>query len=90
MFRGSNVFTYLSKKNGVSKDNVQYVALNVVTKDVNKARISFLITDEKLMNELNNKQFHDYQDIKLIFNVSRVFNKETRYSHWEVEVIGVE
>ena len=89
MFKGSNVFTYLSKRNGVTKDGEGYVALNVLTKNTKKP-VSFYVSDLKVIDEINNRQFTDYQDVKLILECDRVFNPNTRYTNWQVKLIGVE
>lgn len=89
MFKGSNVFTYLSKKSGVTKEGESYLAINVLTKN-SKRPVSFFITDINLIDEINSRQFTDYQDIKLIVEINRVFNVKTRYTNWQVELIGVE
>lgn len=89
MFKGSNVFTFLSKRNGVTKDGESYVSVNVLTKHTKKP-ISFIVTKPELIDLINNRQFTDYQDIKLIVEFDRVFNSKTRYSNWQVELVGVE
>lgn len=89
MFKGSNVFTFLSKRNGVTKDGEQYVAINVLTRSTKKP-VSFYVTDSKLIDEINSRQFTDYQDVKLILECDRVYNKATRYTNWQVNLVGVE
>ncbi|MFR8104702.1 MAG: hypothetical protein ACLU8F_06515 [Clostridia bacterium] len=88
MINGSAVFTYLGKKSGVTKDGEQYLALNVLTKDT-KQKFSFVIKDSSIIDKVSSRKFIDFQDIKLFFNIDRVFNNETRYSHWEIQLVGV-
>ncbi len=90
MFKGQGIFTYLTKRVGVTKDGVQYLCLDVVSKDLKKLKYGFIITDTSLIDKISQRQFHDYQDVKLFFEVSRVFNKEKRVNYWDVSVVDVE
>ena len=90
MFNGSGVFTYVGKRRGVTKDNINYLAFDVITNDNSKSKISFIATNENVINQIWNTDFHDFQDIKLHFCVNRIFNREKRASYWEVILIGVD
>lgn len=90
MIRGSCVFSYVGSKTGVTKDGEKYIALNVLTKDSNKRKFSFVITNSEIIDKVASRKYVDFQDIKVFFDVIRVFNSQTRYSHWEVNVVGVE
>lgn len=89
MIKGNSVFTFISRRLGVTKDGVKYLALDVLTKG-DKSKISFVVTDSKLIDSIQNKDLHDFQDIKCVFDIKRQFNNEKRISYWVVELIGVE
>ena len=38
MFKGQGIFTYLTKRVGVTKDGVQYLCLDFVSKDLKKLK----------------------------------------------------
>lgn len=87
MVQGKQVFTYLSKIKGVTQHGEQYVALHVLTK--NKTKMSFISKKEDVINKIFNLQIKDFQDISVILNFNRVYNREKRFSFWECELIDV-
>lgn len=89
MMNCSSVFVYVGRRVGVTNDGVKYLALDVLDRDT-KAKYSFVVTDEKLIDKISTKELHDFQDIKCYFNVHRAFNRERRTSFWVVDLVGVE
>ena len=88
MINGSGVFSYVLSSTGVNKDGEKYLVLDVLTKGTKK-KVSFITKDEEVMNKLLSTKYVDFQDIKLHFSVIREFNPKTRYSNWNVELVGV-
>ena len=87
MINGNGVFNYIDRVVKVNTDGEKYLALNVLSKDNKK--ISFITKDEDLINKVTNLQLTKFQDVKLFFNITRIYNKDNRYSFWSVELIGV-
>ena len=85
----SGVFVYVGRRVGVTNDGVKYLALDVLSRET-KAKFSFVVTDDKLIDFISTKELHDFQDIKCHFNVHRSFNRERRTSFWVIDLIGVE
>lgn len=89
MIKGNCVFTYISKRPGITKDGVKYLAFDVLTKDT-KGKISFVVTDSRVIDSIQSKDFTDFQEVKCFFDISKAFNNEKRISYWIVDLIGVE
>lgn len=87
MINGIQVFSYIDKKIGVTKDGEQYIALNVLSKDNRK--FNFISKSPEVIDKLSQASFTKFQDIKLHFDFNREFNKEKKISFWTCEVIGV-
>lgn len=89
MINGTGIFTFLDIVSGVNKDGEKYVAINVLTNEKRKRKVTFVVKNETLMDKLLNMKFTDYQGIKLNFLVDKIFNNEKKVSYWCVELIGV-
>lgn len=87
MINGNGVFTFIEKLVKVNSDGEKYLSLNVLSKDNKK--ISFITKNEDLINKVSGLQLTRFQELKLSFNIERIFNKEKRYCFWSVELIGV-
>lgn len=87
MINGNGVFTYIEKLVKVNSDGEKYLSLNVLSKDNKK--VSFITKNEDLIDKVSGLQLTRFQDLKLFFNIERIFNKEKHYSYWTVELIGV-
>ncbi len=89
MIQGKQVFTYIDSSAGVNQDGEKYIAINVMTKGTNKKKLSFVAKRPDVIDKISQMKFVDFQDIVLILDFERVFNKEKRTSYWTVELIGV-
>lgn len=87
MINGMQVFSYIDKKLGVTKDGEQYIALNVLSKDNRK--FNFISKSPEVIDKLGQANFTKFQDIKLHFDFNREFNKEKKISYWTCEIVGV-
>lgn len=87
MIQGTQTFSFIEKKIGVTQDGEKYIAVNVLSKDNQK--LSFISKKEDVINKISSLQLTKFQDIKLNFNFIREFNKEKRVSYWSCELIGV-
>lgn len=89
MIQGKQVFTYIDSSAGVNQDGEKYFAINVMTKGKSKKKLSFVAKNPELLDKITQIKFIDFQDIVLILNFDRVFNKERKTSYWSVELIGI-
>lgn len=87
MINGIQVFSYIDKKVGVTKDGEQYIALNVLSKDNRK--FNFISKSPEVIDKISQTNFTKFQDIKLHFDFNREFNKEKKISYWTCEIVGV-
>ena len=87
MIKGSGTFTFVDKVIKVTKDGEKYLCFDVLTEDNRK--IGFITKDEDLINKLVSLNLTRFQDVKLYFNIDRVYNSETRFSSWAVQLVGV-
>ncbi len=87
MIQGTQIFSFIEKKVGVTKDGEQYIALNVLSKDNRK--FNFISKDINVIDKISQTNFTKFQDIKLHFDFNREFNKEKKISYWTCEVVGV-
>lgn len=87
MIQGTQIFSFIERKVGVTQDGEKYIALNVLSKDNQK--LSFISKKEEVINKISSLQLTKFQDIKLNFDFTREFNKEKRVSYWSCELIGV-
>lgn len=88
MINGIQVFSYIDKKIGVTKDGEQFIALNVLSKDTNR-KLNFISKSPELIDKISQTNFTKFQDIKLHFDFDREFNKEKKISYWTCEIVGV-
>lgn len=87
MINGTQVFSYIDKKVGVTKDGEQYIAINVLSKDNKK--FNFISKSPNVIDKINQTNFTKFQDIKLHFDFTRQYNREKKVSYWICEIIGV-
>lgn len=88
MINGIQVFSYIDKKIGVTKDGEQFIAINVLSKDNNR-KLNFISKSPELIDKISQTNFTKFQDIKLHFDFDREFSKEKRVSYWVCELVGV-
>ena len=91
------------KREAVSGESYMYLGRNYsldirVDENVDKILVKlfqgkFVVNtytkDEDLINKLVSLNLTRFQDVKLYFNIDRVYNPETRFSSWEVQLVGV-
>lgn len=87
MIQGTQIFSFIERKIGVTQDGEKYLALNVLSKDNQK--LSFISKKEEIINKIATLQLTKFQDIKLNFDFIRVYNREKRVSYWTCELVGV-
>lgn len=87
MINGVQVFSYIDKKMGVTKDGEQYIAINVLSKDNRK--FNFISKSPEVIDKISQTNFTKFQDVKLHFDFDREFNKEKKSSYWVCEIVGV-
>lgn len=87
MINGCQVFSFIDKKHGVTKDGEQYIALNVLSK--NNKKLNFISKVPEVIDKLSTINLSKFQDIKLHFDFEREYNKEKKVSYWTCEIIGV-
>jgi len=88
MFNGSGIFSYVSNTTGINKEGEKYLVLDVLTKGTKK-KVSFITKDDEVINKILSNKYVDFQDVKLHFLVDKVFNSKTRFSNWNVELVGI-
>ena len=88
MIKGQEVFNFIDKRHGVTKDGEKYIALNVLSKD--NMKFSFISKDEKIINTLAPLNLQRFAEIKLFLGFERVFNSEKRTSYWDCILLGVD
>ncbi len=81
-------FNFIDKRVGMTKDNEQYISINVLTKDNKK--FNFISRDKKLIDKIAPLNLQRFSVIKLILCFEREFNKEKRTSYWTCNLVGVE
>lgn len=87
MVNGIQVFSYIDKKVGVTKEGEQYIAINVLSKDNRK--FNFISKSPEVIDKISQTNFTKFQDVKLHFDFNREFNKEKKCSYWVCEIVGV-
>lgn len=87
MINGVQVFSYIDKKVGVTKDGEQFIAVNVLSKDNKK--FNFISKSPEVIDKLSQSNFTKFQDIKLHFDFTREYNREKKVSYWICEIVGV-
>ena len=89
MVQGKQVFTYVDSVTGVNQDGEKYFAINVMTKGNTKKKLSFVAKKPDVLDRLTGIKFSDFQDITLVLEFDRIFNKEKKTSYWNCELIGI-
>lgn len=87
MINGTQVFSFIAKKVGVTKDGEQYIALNVLSKDNRK--FYFLSKEVEVIDKISQINFTKFQDVKLHFDFDKEYNKEKKTSFWSCKLLGV-
>lgn len=88
MIKGFETFNFIDKRTGVNKDGEQYLSINVLSEDNRK--FNFITKDVKVIDKVAPLKLQKFAPVKLLFDIDRVFNAETRFSHWAVVLTGVE
>lgn len=87
MITGVQVFSYIDKKVGVTKEGEQYIAINVLSKDNRK--FNFISKEPNVIDKIGQANFTKFQDLKLHFDFDKEYNQEKRTSYWVCELLGV-
>ena len=82
------MFNFIDKREGITKEGDKYLSINVLSKDNRK--FNFITKDTDLINKISPLNLQKFSQIKLVLNFERVFNREKRTSYWTCELIGVE
>ena len=89
MVQGRQVFTYVDSTSGINQDGEKYFAINVMTKGTNKKKLSFVAKKPDVLDKVTQIKFVDFQDVVLILDFDRIYNKERKTSYWNCELIGI-
>ena len=87
MIVGKSNFLFLSKRVGTTKDGERFIAFDLI--DSSDRKHSFMTTNPKLLDELNQKQFAKYSEILVTVGFTKAYN-QNRYSYWQAELLGAE
>lgn len=87
MIHGTQIFSYIDKKLGVTKNGEQYIAINVLSKDNRK--FTFISKIPEVIDKLGQVSLTKFQDVKLQFKFDREYNIEKKTSYWSCEIVGV-
>ncbi len=88
MVVAKEMFNFIDKREGITKDGEKYLSINVLSKDNRK--FNFITKDTDLINKISPLNLQKFSQIKLVLNFERVYNREKRTSYWTCELIGVE
>ena len=88
MVVAKEMFNFIDKREGITKEGDKYLSINVLSKDNRK--FNFITKDTDLINKISPLNLQKFSQIKLVLNFERVFNREKRTSYWICELIGVE
>lgn len=88
MVQGVQEFNFVDKRVGVTKENEQYISINVISKDNRK--FNFISKDKKLIDKISPLNLQRFAPIKLILSFDKIYNNEKRTSYWKCELVGVE
>lgn len=88
MINGNAKFYFIDKLVGVTKEGEQYLSINVLSEDNRK--FNFITKDPKIIDRLAPLNIQKFALVKLTFSIDKIFNPETRFSHWNVSLTGVE
>lgn len=89
MLQAKAIFTYIDSVTGINQDGEKYFAINVMTKGNSKKKLSFVAKKPEVLDKLSGTKFIDFQDVTLILDFDRIYNKEKKVSYWSVELIGI-
>ena len=88
MVVAKEMFNFIDKREGITKNGDKYLSINVLSKDNRK--FNFITKDTDLINKISPLNLQKFSQIKLVLNFERVYNREKRTSYWTCELIGVE
>lgn len=88
MVIAKEVFNFIDKREGITKDGEKYLSINVLSKDNKK--LNFIIKDNNLINKISPLNLQKFSAIKLILDFDREFNREKRTSYWKCNLVGIE
>lgn len=88
MVIAKEVFNFIDKREGVTKDGEKYLSINVLSKDNKK--LNFITKDNNLINKISPLNLQKFSAIKLILDFDREFNREKRISYWKCNLVGIE
>lgn len=89
MLQARATFTYIDSVTGINQYGEKYFAINVMTKGNSKKKLSFVAKKPEVLDKLSGTKFLDFQDVTLILDFDRLYNKEKKTSYWSVELIGI-
>lgn len=89
MIQAKSTFTYIDSVTGVNQDGEKYFAINVMTKGNSKKKLSFVAKKPEVLDKLSGTKFLDFQDVTLMLDFDRLYNKEKKSSYWSVELVGI-
>lgn len=88
MIKGQELFNFIDKRVGVTKDGEQYLSINVIAKDNRK--FNFITKNPDVIDKLAGINIQRFSQIKLLFDFDRVYNRERKTSYWTCELLGVD
>ena len=88
MVVAKEMFNFIDKREGITKDGEKYLSINVLSKDNRK--FNFITKDTDLINKISPLNLQKFSQIKLVLNFERVYNREKRTSYWTCNLVGVE
>lgn len=88
MVVAKEMFNFIDKREGITKDGEKYLSINVLSKDNRK--FNFITKNTDLINKISPLNLQKFSQIKLVLNFERVYNREKRTSYWTCNLVGVE
>lgn len=87
MINGVQIFSFISKSVGITKEGEKFLALNVLSKDNRK--FNFITKTPDVIDKISQTNFTKFQDVKLQFNFDREYNRDKKTSYWTCEIVGI-
>lgn len=88
MVIAKEIFNFIDKREGMTKDNQKYLSINVLSKDNKK--FNFITKDTDLINKISPLNLQKFSQVKLVLKFDKEFNREKRTSYWTCTLVGVE
>ncbi|MCI8444292.1 MAG: hypothetical protein HFJ37_03910 [Clostridia bacterium] len=88
MIVAKQVFFFIDKREGTTKDGERYLSLNVLSQ--NNKKFNFIAKNPKVIEQVSPLNLQRFAKITLVCEFDREFNKERRTSYWNCTLIGVE